>query len=412
MAHLTDGFAPGMRVFTPTLSNESALLSQELRDDPERARGVDFCGIQFPGIDTFDYLALHPEARQTTCFMGPSVRTAMDQGRASLLPLDYQGMVRVLQVPPGVDVAVAQLSAPDAGGWCSPGMACDFLPLVWRQARRRVAHINPLLPRLPSSFRVHVSELDIRAESECPLLDFHDPQAGDTERRVGAHVANLVRDGDTLQFGIGSVPLALAGALTAHRRLRFHGGLVSSALQTLWEAGAMDVDARITTGVVLGDARFRDFVARLPQLWLAPVTETHHLPTLAAIPRLVAINSAVEVDLFGQVNAERANGLLQAGAGGLPAFAQGALASEGGRLLICLASTARKGSVSRIVPALGTGAVCTLPRYMADTVVTEHGAAQLRGLDLEQRAQALIAIAAPEHRDALGNAWAALRSTL
>lgn len=412
MALLTDGFAPGMRVFTPTLSNESALLSKQLRDDPERARGVDFCGIQFPGIDTFDYLALHPEARQTTCFMGPAVRAAMAQGRARLLPQDYQGMVRALQSAPGVDVAVAQLSAPDAGGWCSPGMSCDFLPLVWQQARRRVAHINPHLPRLPSSFRVHVSELNARAESAQPLLDFRDPQAGETERRIGAHVANLVRDGDTLQFGIGSVPLALAGALTAHRRLRFHGGLVSSALQTLWEAGAMDPDARITTGVVLGDAPLRDFVARLPQLWLAPVTETHHLPTLAAIDRLVAINSAVEVDLFGQVNAERAGGALQAGAGGLPAFAQGALASPGGRLLICLAATARKGSVSRIVPVLGTGSVCTLPRYMADTVVTEHGAAEIRGLDLEQRAQALIAIAAPEHRSDLGNAWVAMRSTL
>ena len=136
------------------------------------------------------------------------------------------------------------------------------------------------------------------------------------------------------------------------------------------------------------------------------------MATLATIPRLVAINSAVEVDLFGQVNAERANGALQAGAGGLPAFAQGALASEGGRLLICLASTARKGSISRIVPVLDARALCTLPRYMADTVVTEHGAAEIKGLPLEQRAQALIAIAAPEHRDALGNAWATLRRTL
>ena len=412
MARLTDGFAPGMRVFMPTLSNESALFSQHLREAPERARGVEFCGIQFPGIDTFDYLALHPEARQANCFMGPALRAGLSQGRARLWSLDYQGMARALQAPPGMDVAVAQLSEPDAEGWCAPGLACDFVPLVWRQARRRVAHINPRLPRLASSFRVHVSELDAQLVSEQPLLNFNDPQAGEVERRVGAHVANLVRNGDTLQFGIGSVPLGLAGALTSHRRLRFHGGLVSSALQILWEAGAMDRDARITTGVVLGGPQFRDFVAQLPQLWLAPVTETHHLTTLAAIPRLIAINSAVEVDLLGQVNAERAGGALQAGAGGLPAFAQGALASDGGRLLICLPSTARKGSISRIVPSLGTDAVCTLPRYLADTVVTEHGAAEIRGLGLDQRAQALIAIAAPEHRDALDNAWAALRSGL
>ena len=228
---LTDGLAPGMRVFTPTLSNESALLSQHLREDPERARGVEFCGIQFPGIDTVDYLALHPEARQTTCFMGPAVRAAMAQGRACLLGLDYQGMAQALQAPPGMDVAIAQLSAPDAGGWCAPGLACDFLPLVWRQARRRVAHINPLLPRLRSSFRVHVSELDAQVVSEQPLLDFNDSQAGEVEQRVGAHVAALVRDGDTLQFGIGSVPLALAGALTGapQATLSWRAGVVSAA---------------------------------------------------------------------------------------------------------------------------------------------------------------------------------------
>ena len=118
----------------------------------------------------------------------------------------------------------------------------------------------------------------------------------------------------------------------------------------------------------------------------------------------------MEVDLFGQVNSERTGGQLQAGAGGLPAFAQGALGSEGGRLMICLRSTAARGTVSRIVPSLGDGGLCTLPRYWADTVVTEHGVAELRSLSLEARAQVLIAIAAPEHRAALGEAWGRVRA--
>ena len=160
---------------------------------------------------------------------------------------------------------------------------------------------------------------------------------------------------------------------------------------------------------MLGGAAFRQFAAELPTLWLTDVSNTHSPAALAAIPRFIAINSAVEVDLFGQVNAERANGSFNAGAGGLPAFAAGAQASAGGRLLICLPATARGGSVSRIVPALGDQAVCTLPRHAADAIVTEYGVAELRGLSLDERARALIDIAAPDHRDGLAAAWDTMR---
>ncbi len=412
MQLLTDAFQPGMRVFTPTLSNESALLTQELLAQPERARGVNFCGVQFPGIDRVDYLSLHPESRQTAYFMNSFVRSGMEHHRSDLLSLDYLGIVHQLQYGPPVDLAIAHISEPDAEGWCCPGLSCDFTPIVWPRAKRKFAYINPSMPRLQSSFRIHISELDAQLVSEQALLDFKDPPAGEVESRIGAHVANIIRDGDTLQFGIGSVPLGLASALTAHRKLRFHGGLVSSALQTLWESGALDRDARITTGVVLGDPSFRDFVAQLETLWLTDVRHTHDLVALSLIPGLTAINSAIEVDLLGQVNAERANGMIQSGPGGLPAFARAALAAPQGRLLICLQATARKGTISRIVPALGSDSVCTLPRYLADTVVTEHGVAIIRNLPPDTRAQALIAIAAPEHRDLLGKAWSEIRKRL
>jgi acyl-CoA hydrolase len=356
---------------------------------------------------------MHPEARQSAYFMSPALRAGLATGRASLMSLDYTGIAHQLQSGEPVDLAIAQVSEPDADGWCAPGLSCDFMPLVWSRARNRIAHINPLMPRMASSFRIHVSQLDASVVSEQPLLDFNaPPAAGELETRIGAFVAGLILDGDTLQFGIGSVPLAIANSLTSHRKLRYHGGLVSSALQILWETGALDRDARITTGVVLGNQAFRDFAADLNNLWLAPVTETHSVARMAGIDRLIAINSAVEVDLFGQVNSERANGMLVAGAGGLPAFAQGAMASPGGRLLICLASTARRGNVSRIVPALGVDAVCTLPRYLADTVITEHGVAEVKGLSLYERAQALISIAAPEHRESLGQAWSTMRNSL
>ncbi len=402
---LIDALAPGKRVWVPTLSNESALLADELRADPERAAGVTFAGVQFPGIDRFDYLALHPQAQQLGWFMSPSLRQGLAEGRAELPAQDYLGIVRHLRDAPPYDVAIAQLTPPDAEGWCAPGLACDFVPLVWSRAALRVAHLNPRLPRLNSSFRVHRSMIDIAVEADAPLNDFSDPKVGAVEARIGAHVATLVRDGDTLQFGIGGVPLSLASALAGHRRLRFHGGMLPSAVQTLWDAGALDRDATLTTGVVLGGAALRDFAAQLRGLFLTDITQTHDPARLATIPGFVAVNGAVEVDLFGQVNAERTGGTLQAGAGGLPAFAQGALASPGGRLLICLPATAKGGSVSRIVPTLDRQSLVTLPRHLADVVVTEHGVAELRGLSLGARAEALIAIAAPEHRPALAAAW-------
>jgi acyl-CoA hydrolase len=408
---LVDALRPGARVFVPALTHESPLLLDELRADPERARDVTFVGVQFPGIDRADYLSLHPRARQMAFFMSPPVRRGLLEGRAELLSLDYPGIARHL-AHDAIDVAIAQLTPPDAEGWCSAGLASDFIPLVWSRARQRAAHLNPRLPRTRGSFRVHRSEIDVAVEAETPLLAFADPTAGALEERIGRHLATLVRDGDTLQFGIGSVPLALADALTSRRGLKLHSGMVSAAMRRLWEAGALDRDARIVTGVVLGDETLHDFAGRLEALWLTDVSHTHDASAMAAIPRFVAINTAVEVDLFGQVNSERSRGTIQAGPGGLPAFVQGALGSAGGRVAICLPATARNGSVSRIVPALDAQALCTLPRHFADAIVTEHGIAEVRGLGLDARAQALIAIAAPEHRAALSDAWDAMRRAL
>lgn len=412
MKHLSDAFFPGARIFLPGQTGESQLLLEELAADPERARGIEVVGVHFPGIGRADYLALHPQLRQTAFFMSPSVRAGMRDGRASVLPLDYAGIVRHFGSMPVVDVALAQLSPPGKDGYCSSGLCADFLPLVWAKAKRRVAHINPLMPRTGGSFRVHLNEIDGIVEQASAVVTFTDSLASDIEQRIGAHVASLVRDGDTLQFGIGSVPLALASSLTQHRQLKLHTGMVSTAARTLWEAGALDRDARITTGCALGTADFYDFVAAHDNFWFTDASATHHLATIAAIPRFMAINAAVEVDLFGQVNSERAQGAIQAGAGGLPVFAHGALQSPGGHVLICLTATAKRGTISRIVPSLDERGLCTLPRHMADVVVTEFGIADVRNLSVDARADALIRIAAPEHQAALSEAWRAIRIKL
>lgn len=412
LKRLTDTFAPGDQVFAPAMAGESSLLAQELRADPGRARNVTFTAVQFPGIDTVDYLGVHPRARLNGFFMSPALRAGLAADRAALFPLDYTGIAHRLRHGPVFDVALAQVSAPDAQGRCSLGLSSDFTPLAWARAKRRIVHVNPLLPPTRGSFTVRLDDTDGWVEAALPPLTYTDPTPGDHDLRIAAHAATLIDDGDTLQCGIGTIPLALGQALQQHRRLRLHSGMVTQTLRRLWDAGALDADARITTGVALGDAAFHDFVGRLEPLWFTDVSHTHDPGLVAATRRFIAVNAAAEVDLFGQVNSERIGGALQAGAGGLPAFAQGALASDGGRLLICLRSTAARGTVSRIVPSLGDQALCTLGRHQADVVITEHGIAELRHRGIDQRAQALIGIAAPEHRAALAAAWDTLRARL
>jgi acyl-CoA hydrolase len=283
------------------------------------------------------------------------------------------------------------------------------MPLAWQRAKRRFAHINPRMPRTDSSFRVPFATLEGYVEVDAPLLTYTDPEPGEVDRTIVTHAANLIGEGDTLQFGIGTIPLALAHALTSHRRLRLHTGMVTRSARLLYEAGALDLSEPVVTGVALGDESLYRYVAEKRRFRFVDVGQTHDAAALGNIARFVAVNSAVEIDLLGQVNSESLDGKLLAGAGGLPAFAQGALNSPGGRSLICLRATAAGGAVSRIVPRLREGAMCTLPRWLADIVVTEHGVARIRDLDLDARAEALSAIAAPEHRAALAEAWSAFR---
>lgn len=412
LKRLTEGLQRGARVFAPGIAGESALLATELRADPDRAAGVQFVSVQFPGLDTFDYLDLHPEARLSAFFMLPSVRRELGSGRVELMGGEYAGITQILRDGPPVDLAIAQLSPPDENGLCSPGISSDFLPLVWARARRRVAHINPNMPRTRGSFSVRFDELDGFVEAESPLHEYREPELGPLDLRIGELAASLFRDGDTLQTGVGTVPLALGQTLRHHRRLKVHSGMLTHVVRDLAQAGALDADARIMTGVSLGDMEQHRFVAADPRVWFTDVGQTHDVIALARVPRFMAVNSAIEVDLFGQVNSERRDGSLQAGAGGLPIFAQGALLSPGGRSLICLRATAAGGKVSRIVPALDARALCTLPRHLADVVVTEFGIAELRGRSLEERAMALIAIAAPDHRTTLADAWQRIRAAI
>ncbi|MCK9284317.1 MAG: acetyl-CoA hydrolase [Rhodocyclaceae bacterium] len=402
---------PGMSVFVPGMSGESQAFFEALQSNPEKAAGVRFLGVHFPEINRNDYLGLHPQARQRAYFMMPQVRSGALEGRAELMPLDYLGTLRDVKQQQ-VDMAIAQVSPPDADGNMSLGLNYDFLPAVWHNARIKVAHINPGLLRTRGSFGIKAADCDFICEAESNLITYDGGEPNQELTDIATGIAGIMRDGDTLQVGIGKMQVAIMRGLTGHRRLRIYSGMVTEAALPLIDAGVIAGEGAIEAGVALGNEELYRRVGEDKTFYFRPVSETHDIRRVAAIPNFVSVNAAIEIDLFGQVNCDSIDGKLLAGVGGMPAFVQGAQLSEGGRAAFCLPATTGRGKVSRIVSRLGLGSFVGSPRHAADVVVTEFGVAELRGLSLHARAEKLIELAAPAFREELTAQWHALRSRL
>lgn len=404
MAAVVESLRPGMTVFLAGTSGESLAFAEALAARPERAAGVRFAGVLFPGINHTAYVGLHPEARQRAYFMMPAFRPGFLDGRVELLPVDYLGAWRDL-AGLEIDLAIAQASEPDGDGRMSLGICHDFVPAVWARARRRVVHVNPAMPPTRSGVSIGLDQCDVLVEAEAPLVTLAAQSADEPLKHLAAQVAGSVRDGDTIQLGIGRMVTAVLEALSGHRGLGLHAGMATEAVLALIDRGVIQGRGRIKVGVALGGTDFYRRASADDTFRFAPVSETHDIRRIAAIDNFVAINAALEVDLLGQVNCDTLGGRLVAGTGGMPAFAQGAQLSAGGSAVFALLSSASRGTVSRIVPRLAPSALVGAPRQLADRVVTEHGVAELRGASIGERAQRLIAIAAPAHREALQCAW-------
>ena len=402
-----DYLAQGPEIFAPGCGGHSLLFEQWLRGGAERCAGLRFTGVHIPTVNTFDFAGLHPQARQRSIFLSGDLRTSWLAGRVDYLPMTYTATWRWLRESVAFDTVLVQVAPPDADGNCSLGVACDFTPAVWPGATRILAHVNPRMPRTrgPS---IPFSRITAAIEQDAPLLEIPDPPADAAMDAVAAQVATLVEDGATLQLGLGRLQSAVLRAVRDRRNLRIHSGMVSDGLLGLYESGALaDADDAVVSGVALGSqALYR----ACGQIQFREVGHTHAAATLAGIDSLHAINSALSVDLLGQVNGEFLSGRQMSGVGGLPDFIAGARQSAAGRGIIALPASTPKGQC-RIVPMLPTGPV-SLARVDADCIVTEHGVADLRHLDVHQRAAALIAIAAPEHREQLRSAWHELSRTL
>ncbi len=361
--------------------------------EPDLWAGACLTGAFIPGVNEGDYAALVPGGRVETIFTTAALR---DRPETAHLPLHYSAFWDRLARPGVIGAALMTVPPPRADGTVGYGLACDFLPAAIGAGVPLIGVVNPLMPDVTNGPRLPLSRFEALVEDDSPLTAMPVPLADDDSRAIARRIAGLLRDGDTLQLGLGRLQTAILAELAQGRpeRLGYHAGMIAPGILTpgLFPRG-------ITTGVALGDAAFYAAVGAA-DLRFAPVGHTHAAATLAALPSLVSVNSALQVDLSGQVGAEYLKGQVS-GQGGMVDFIRGARASAGGRSIIALPATARGGSESRIVGRLAPGMPVSVARADVDLVVTEHGIADLREADLAQRAARLAAIAAPQFRDDL-----------
>ena len=376
----------GGRVFVSGCAGEPLPLAEALALQPDRAAGLTFAGVWIPGVNRTDWAGLHPDARGETIFLAPQWRDSFTAGRLSFSPLTYTQVWRRL-AQTRFEAGVFAVAPPGADGRCSLGVAADFTPAVFENTRFRIGWINPAMP----------------AVRDGPTT----PTRSCWSFAIAAHIAALIPEGATVQTGLGKIGVATLSALAKRRGLRLHSGMVTDPLIDLLDRDAVE---SVTTGVAVGSPTLYARVADDARVHFRPVGDTHGIATLAAIPRFVAVNSAISVDLFGQINAEWMDGRQVSGAGGLIDFLRGAWASEGGVPVIALPAATRGDAVSRIVPCLPGPP--SIGRADPVVIVTEHGVADLRSLSIEARAQALIAVAAPSQRDRLEADWSAIRRAM
>jgi hypothetical protein len=389
---------PGGLTLVSSCSAESDRLATEVAQTGEALGSMTFSGVFVPGLNRLDWQA-GVQSRVVTFFQTPEFRRQPD--RASFLPLCYQDILRFYRHH-RPRAALFMCSPPDSDGNCSFGSEVAFIAEMWREIPVRIAHINPAMPRTPGDPGIPFGEITAAFEGEQTLHGYLAGNGDAVSHAIAANVARLIPNGATIQTGLGKLPDAALAALAGHKNLRLHTGLVGDGVLALLHSGALAGDGAATVGVAIGSP---DLYAALehPAFAFRPISITHGPAILAGIEHLVTINSAMEVDLFGQAFAEASSHGFLSGPGGASDYARGARRNEGGLRIIALPAAA-KDSSRIVVPGSSHGPV-SLSRFDIDVIVTEHGIADLRGLDYPQRAARLIAIASPVHREALSVAW-------
>jgi acetyl-CoA hydrolase len=408
MAEAMGAIADRSRVYVGPICSVPTALVQAMADDHERWRSIEVVtDYLVEPLPVFDHP--HEPFTLTSLQPSPAVERMRAAGALRTVPASYNQYLGL--IGPGgpfeADVALIQVSPPGPEGRFSMGVGIGTAAELARTVPLLIAEVNPNMPYTFGAGELERSAIDLLVEVEHPVVELVVPPPDDTAQRIGALAAGEIDDGAVLQFGIGAIPESILGSLTDRRDLGIHGGMVGDTVVDLYHAGALTgrtkstYPGKMVVGGVLGTRKSFDFVHRNTDVLTVGSQYSHGALSLSLVERFCAINSALQVSLDGSVNAEMAGTRVLSGPGGQPDFAVGASASAGGVSIIAFPSTASGGSRSRIVRTLPPEVSTTVPRYLVDRVVTEHGVARLRGLPLEERTEALAAIAHPDFRSEL-----------
>ncbi len=383
-------------------------LIEALTERCRELRGVEVVHLHTHGDAPYVAEDLEGHVRHNALFCGPNVRAAVQAGRADFTPVFLSEVPYLFAdgtLP--IDVALVQVSPPDPHGFCRLGTSVATARSAVDHAAIVIAEINPQVPRTLGHSSLHVSRIDYAVEVDRPLPEVHSQEPSPVAHAIGEHIAAQIPNGATLQMGIGTIPDATLSALRSHEHLGVHTEMFSDGLIDLVESGVITCrdktrfPGRVVTSFAMGTARLTRFVDNNPFIEFHPSEVVNDVREIRQQRLMMAINSAIEIDLTGQVCADSFGELIYSGIGGQMDFVRGATRSEGGKAFIALPSTAKGGALSRIVPRLRPGAGVVTTRGHVHYVVTEYGVVDLRGRSLRQRAELLTSIAHPDHRAAL-----------
>lgn len=401
------GIRSGERVFIHSVAAAPQRLIAALTARASELRNVEIVHLHTEGPAPYCAPEYAQSFRVNALFVGDNVRAAVRSGRADYVPVflsEVPHLFRERILP--LDVALLQVSPPDRHGFCSLGVSVDVALAAAQSARRIIAQINPRMPRTHGDGLIHISSLHETVYCHDELPERAPAPLSEVELAIGRNCASLIEDGATLQMGIGSIPNAVLASLQGHRRLGIHTEMFSDGVIDLVERGIITGEdkvsqrGKIVAGFINGTRRLYDFVDDNPQVVMRDIGYVNDTAIIRQNPKVTAINSAIEVDLTGQVCADSIGPLQHSGVGGQMDFMRGAALSAGGKPIIALPASTHRGE-PRIVAQLKPGAAVTTTRAHVHYVVTEYGVANLYGKNLGQRAQAMIAIAHPSHREAL-----------
>lgn len=401
----------GNRIYVQAAGATPTVLTKALTERASELRDVEICHMHTEGEAPYADPALKDSFHVNSFFIGKNVRHTLSAGNGSYTPVFLSEIPRLFRkniVP--LDVVFIHVSPPDSHGYCSLGISVEATKAAIEMAKIVIAQVNPQMPRTFGDSVISLSAIDYLVEVDMPLYGHGTDIITDQEALIGGFVASLIEDESTLQMGIGSIPNAALAKLTNHKNLGLHTEMFSDGVIDLIESGVINckykgvTKNRALATFLIGSQRLYDFVNDNPFISMRESSFVNDTAVIRRNPKMVAINSAIEVDITGQVCADSIGSKMYSGVGGQMDFIRGASLSEGGKAIIALPSVTKNGQ-SKIVPFLKQGAGVVTTRAHVQYVVTEYGIADLYGKTLKQRAAAMTSIAHPDHREAIDKAY-------